>query len=264
MSKLDITDNLIEAIKASNNKFEIQTDAAGREYTQVPFVLLPEAKIIKREKLPPIDVSTLDALIEYVKSDLDSGSNGGRKLMIHVQSHDLVTLTTDVYGPDRARDTYMVAKWSNLFTSGFKFDSYQQQESFVIGLKTLFEQSDEPDAGINKVVKLSANITEVAEVNRVDDGANQTIVAKTGVARTENVTAENPYELRPYRTFRDITQPASLFMWRAKSNDQLALFEADAQSWKHEAIRSIREYLDSAINEDSNGEKRAVRIPILG
>jgi hypothetical protein len=57
-------------------------------------------------------------------------------------------------------------------------------------------------------------------------------------------------ELRPYRTFREIEQPASKFVLRVKRGGEgqkpgCALFEADGGFWKLEAIENIRKYIAS-------------------
>jgi len=59
----------------------------------------------------------------------------------------------------------------------------------------------------------------------------------------------NPVTLRPWRTFRDINQPASEFVVRLDSkrgrdgDTQVALFEADGAQWKYQAMAYIDEYL---------------------
>jgi len=61
--------------------------------------------------------------------------------------------------------------------------------------------------------------------------------------------SSNPIRLRPYRTFREIEQPASLFVLRLqKGRDgelpRAALFEADGGQWKLEACQAIKHWLD--------------------
>ena len=60
-----------------------------------------------------------------------------------------------------------------------------------------------------------------------------------------NAIVPNPVILRPYRTFPEVEQPASSFIFRMKENDGVccALFEADGGAWKNEAMRNIKEYL---------------------
>lgn len=56
----------------------------------------------------------------------------------------------------------------------------------------------------------------------------------------------NPIPLRPYRTFSEVEQPQSPFVFRVKPDGQgevrMALFEADGKAWEHTSICSIRDY----------------------
>ena len=53
----------------------------------------------------------------------------------------------------------------------------------------------------------------------------------------------NPVTLRPYRTFNEVEQPASQFIFRINKMANLALFEADGGKWQLEAIGNIARYL---------------------
>jgi hypothetical protein len=59
-------------------------------------------------------------------------------------------------------------------------------------------------------------------------------------------------KLAPYRTFREIAQPASLFVLRLQTSrhgdkPECALFEADGGQWKLEAIQALATYLRTAL-----------------
>lgn len=55
--------------------------------------------------------------------------------------------------------------------------------------------------------------------------------------------------LRPYRTFREVEQPASEFVFRLRSlNGEVpwcALFEADGGKWKLDAVLKIKAWLEA-------------------
>lgn len=59
----------------------------------------------------------------------------------------------------------------------------------------------------------------------------------------------NPVTLIPYRTFLEVQQPASDFIFRMKSSCgvQCAIFEADGGTWKNEAMNNIKEYLKNEL-----------------
>ena len=88
-----------------------------------------------------------------------------------------------------------------------------------------------------------------------DDGVTQTVTAKAGVVLSKDVRVPNPVSLRPYRTFREVLQPASSFVLRLQGGGKAsttpvgALFEADGGAWKVEAMRNISTYLRSFLPE---------------
>ena len=64
-----------------------------------------------------------------------------------------------------------------------------------------------------------------------------------GVASLAQAKTPNPVTLRPYRTFNEVEQPASQFVFRINKSANLALFEADGGKWQLEAISNIADYL---------------------
>jgi hypothetical protein len=104
-----------------------------------------------------------------------------------------------------------------------------------------------PDATTADIMRIVGNLTQGGETQHTDDGMTQRVTARAGVARVEQVDLPNPVELRPYRTFMDIEQPASKFVLRIKadkdSGPKCALFEADGGAWKNTAIATIRKWL---------------------
>lgn len=96
-------------------------------------------------------------------------------------------------------------------------------------------------------MKIVGNLSQGTEANFADDGMTQQVMAKAGVARVAMVSLPNPVELRPFRTFADIGQPASKFVLRIKADKdhgpRCALFEADGGAWKNTAIATIKAWL---------------------
>jgi hypothetical protein len=85
----------------------------------------------------------------------------------------------------------------------------------------------------------------------VDDTVGQEVKTARGVVMSERTKVPNPVLLAPYRTFREVTQPESLFVLRLRSGDgdkpRCALFEADGGTWKLEAIQNVATWLRAAI-----------------
>ena len=72
-----------------------------------------------------------------------------------------------------------------------------------------------------------------------------------GIASKSDAVVPNPVKLRPYRTFVEVEQPVSEFVFRMKDNNGItcALFEADGGAWKNTAMRNIKNYLESELED---------------
>ena len=87
-----------------------------------------------------------------------------------------------------------------------------------------------------------------------DDGISQKATIKTGIASKGDALVPNPVKLRPYRTFHEVQQPMSEFIFRMKSDDSVkcALFEADGGAWENVAMRNIKDYLEVELADYPN------------
>lgn len=95
-------------------------------------------------------------------------------------------------------------------TPQFTFERFHDAENFNISLQSAFVKNDDRDV----TLKVVGNIREEA-VNQIgDDGVSQSVVAQTGVATRANVVVPNPVMLQPYRTFVEVEQPVSPFVFR--------------------------------------------------
>ena len=57
----------------------------------------------------------------------------------------------------------------------------------------------------------------------------------------------SPADLQPYRTFLEVPQPESQFIFRINERGNCALFEADGGLWKYHAMESIKLFLEDAL-----------------
>jgi hypothetical protein len=147
------------------------------------------------------------------------------------------------------RNREVVVDCSPVSTKGFPFDQFHQTESFIIGLMAFFVPNDDRE----KVLKIASNVTNEAVVTAADDGVSQQLGVKQKVHLQghENIRT---VKLRPYRTFREVEQPESEFILRARQDGEgsvpkLALFEADGGKWKIDAIETVARYLRTSLPE---------------
>ncbi|MDI3534802.1 MAG: hypothetical protein PWQ82_1167 [Thermosediminibacterales bacterium] len=195
-------------------------------------ILLPKAETVK--------VNSLTGLINYIKSGFDAKAFAGT--LIHVVDHSEVRLISNILG-DRGRETYMSA---HAFEPEFRFGRFYDTESFIILLQSCFVQNEDA----KKILKLVGNIKDTYIRQIGDDGITQSVTAKTGIATVEEVAVPNPVTLAPYRTFVEVKQPESKFVFRMRKSEegpQAALFEADGGAWKIEAMQRVKEFLEDKL-----------------
>lgn len=83
-----------------------------------------------------------------------------------------------------------------------------------------------------------------------DDGRTQVATMNVGIASKADVIVPNPVELIPYRTFQEVEQPSSEFVFRIGDKEVPAfkIVEAEGGIWKNEAIYNIKNYLMEQIS----------------
>lgn len=90
----------------------------------------------------------------------------------------------------------------------------------------------------------------LATRKRVRETQKTTI--QQGVASRADVIVPNPVSLIPYRTFLEITQPESSFVFRIDGSDNMpefTLIEADGGLWVNQAKAEIKKYLEKNLKE---------------
>lgn len=199
---------------------------------------------VRKEAPEPkaLQIHTLTGLVDYLKANRDKLVL--HDVQVHVVSHDLVQVVGPLKGHFQQRFVYAAAAFASLLGSSFTFGQFYDVESFVVALQVLFDDAGDRD----KVLGLVGNIREEKVLNTADDGKTQTVVASAGIVKVAQVDVPNPVHLVPYRTFREVLQPASEFVVRLRPGRDgglptCALFEADGGQWKLAAISRIRAYL---------------------
>ncbi len=214
-------------------------EAAGKTFvTESHF-----SRIDKEQSVDPLKVRSLSGIVEYVKSQFDTD----REFMVHVQSPTEVYVY-DALNSDNDRRNYIAAK---AMLPRITFEQFIDREQFQIMLTACFVNNDHKAAAI----KVISNLVEDSSVTQSDDGLSQRVTAKTGVATVENIQLPNPLNLKPFRTFAEVTQPESSFLLRIREGGKVALFEADGGAWELNAMANIAEYLEAALEAEIQAGK---------
>lgn len=192
--------------------------------------------LVKAPEAAPLVIHTLQGLVDYIGAQPTEAMGG----IVHVLSPDDVNLVMPLTENTRQRETLINVK---LLQSDFPFGRYLSQEEFIVGVMSQFV--DTPTRA--DLLKVAGSITSEAVHTSEDDGITQRATARVGIARQETVKVPNPVTLRPFRTFTEIDQPESQFVFRIRTGAQLALFEADGGAWRNKAIKDIAFWLTGAL-----------------
>ena len=100
---------------------------------------------------------------------------------------------------------------------------------------------------------VAGNIQADTTANYSDDGTSQKTTIKSGIANNTDVIVPNPVILRPYRTFNEVEQPESAYVFRIKDSERGPMFklvEADGGIWKAAAMKKIKEFFEFELSEE--------------
>ena len=178
----------------------------------------------------PLAVHTLSAVRDYIESGADECAEDedslSRRFVVHVADYNEVYLYREL-NSDKARECLLEAE-------------------FIINMQTHFV----PTEVRVTLVQLISTVTTENGVSLADDGMTQRVTARSGISLVKQVSVPNPVVLAPYRTFTEVEQPKSPFVFRIRQTGdevQAALFAADADAWKREAIANIRDWFEQHI-----------------
>ena len=188
-----------------------------------------------------LSVNTLTALVDYIKGKPEELRESS---ILHVVSPTKVLLFSG-FIDERNRETLMAA---GAIVNEFRFDDYYDQERFLIELQANFVENID----LTTIMRVAGNIKSGTTANYSDDGVSQKTTIKSGVELAD-VIVPNPVKLRPYRTFAEIEQPESSYVFRIKDSERgpaFKLVEADGGLWKNATMKKIKEYLEYELSEE--------------
>ena len=193
-------------------------------------------------KATALCMSNLSSLIAYLKSAPDDLPD---KMIIQVVSPAEVRLYS---GLDDLRDRENLVV-VNAQIPRFDYERFIDHEAFCIAVQAKFV--NDPDTDKALLLKFAGTVESGTVAQYGDDGVSQKATVKTGIASKADAVVPNPVTLRPFRTFPEVTQPVSSFIFRMKESGGIscALFEADGGAWKNEAMNNIRDYLEKTLHD---------------
>mgnify|MGYP001853918320 FL=1 len=198
----------------------------------------------------PLRTNSLSSVADYIKSnaDFDALASDGRKI-IHVEDEKTVWLYTEMNSFKKRSALLLASAW----VSSFPFGQWLSLENFIISVQANFVTDEHRD----ELLSFVATVKQDTGVEQQDDGVTQKVTTRSGVSLSRTSKVPNPITLRPFRTFSEVEQPESAFVFRIKAEEgcgvKAALFAADGDAWRHDAILKIRDYFQThVIAEDDS------------
>lgn len=189
-----------------------------------------------------IEMHTLTSLVDYLKTKVDTMQD---KMIIEVAGPRQVKLYSPL-NEERDREYLVIV---NARTVDFPFNKFISSEEFVINVQSKFIETEDK----NLVLKFAGTVEAGTIAEYGDDGVSQKATIKTSITNRTEGLVPNPVKLKPYRTFLEVEQPLSEFVFRMKQDRcdgiQCALFEADGGAWKIDAVNNIKNYLQKELAE---------------
>ncbi|HEY9734903.1 MAG TPA: hypothetical protein V6D06_01430 [Trichocoleus sp.] len=235
-----VPSDAVQAIQDSVKTEIITVD--GLDYTTRP-VHRPPAE----PKLQALTVYTLTGLFEFVQAL----GNDAAGLVVHVVDPTTVRLLDRPLPGDRDRqwECHLEADCSPIIGRGFEWGKFFEIEPFIINLQSQFADQGHR----SQVLRLVGNLRSENVGTYADDGVSQAVTVRQGIASVATAEVPNPVALAPWRTFSEVAQPESEFVFRLRSGQKegslpsAALFPSDGGAWKLEAVESIRSWLAERI-----------------
>lgn len=231
-------------------------DAEKTEVLDINGKTYANKNLTRYDKMPKADrikASTLTSMVDYI---YQCNKEFPGSMIIHIVSPTRVFLMSAL---DKEREREVLFE-INAETSEFRFDQWYEQERMMIEMQANFQKNED----LELVLKAVGNIVKKNGETYSDDGCSQVATMTTGIATKADVIVPNPVELIPYRTFQEVGQPASKFVFRIADKEVPAfkIVEAEGGIWKNEAISNIKAFLMEHLS-NMNTEIRS-NITVIG
>lgn len=251
---MDMTKDVFEFLE-KKFKENIVFSLDGRQY----FFNGGEVKKLKNQRedflFESLCSNSISSIVDYINCNVNNVLNEFNKLVIHIESPKRVVLLGEANNLQKTYDELVICEARN---GCFNFNIFMDTESFIINLMCGFEQ----DNNAKELQKVASSICSVTEFRVDDNGVSQNAIVKSGTALKKNISIQNPVWLKPFRTFSEIKQPSSPFIFRTKESGNgitCALHKTSECNWEVEAVNAIRGYFKEHIEKE-----KADKVAIIG
>lgn len=212
-------------------------EIGGENYTD------REVYRVNRElRAEPISMGTLTGLVDYLRAGIDDMAD---RMLVQVVSPTSVRVVSRLDG-DRKREELARADAS---VPDFEYGRYMDKERFIISMQAKFLPGDDREL----LLRFAGTVKDESVAEYGDNGVSQKATIRTGISTVGDAVVPNPVALRPFRTFVEVEQPESSFVFRMRQSEgrgvECAVFEADGGAWRNAAMDSIKQYLKEQLGD---------------
>lgn len=196
-----------------------------------------------------IKMNTLTSLVRYIQSNSKEFKKGN--YIVQVVSPTVARLISSLDN-DRKREVLAEVEAE---VPDFPFNRPVAHQEFLIGVQSKFANGAVTENDKALILKFAGTVKSGTVANYKDDGVSQKATIKTGVASLSEAEVPSPCKLKPFRTFLEVDQPVSSFIFRLDENSMgvtCALYEADGGAWRNAAKESVRAYLEEQLKGKDN------------
>lgn len=210
---------------------------------------LEEIEPIEMPKPEKATTRSLNALVALVKTEV-AALYKNLPIYVSCEKYDRVRAFTK---PDADDDLHRWTPYEAVAADlpplveevRWSFDEAQ------IKLRSMFQRAPEGKVNdVDYILSLLSHMSVDQSVKSDDNGVTQTVQVRKGVSFVENQRVRPIVKLAPYRTFQEVTQPESEFVFRVYDDRSISLTAADGGMWKMEARIATLDYLTSALQSE--------------
>lgn len=210
----------------------------GQTFSTDRLILIPDSPSVEA-----IEIHSLTGLVDYVKSKFDRDS----EFLIHIKSPNEVVLVDALDNTNNRR----VFINSQAILPNIHFENFVNREKFQIMLQANFVPTEHHAIVLDIISHIHIND---GNIELKDNGLTQTVTVNQGAATLSPKQLPPRVLLKPFRTFVEVSQPSSEYVFRMNNRGDCALYEADGGSWQLEAIENIAEYFKNELANEIESE----------
>lgn len=216
-----------------------------------------EEVVPNKYRLSMMQVHSLDAVVQIIRQEGDRIIDRVRyaPLFISVDTPSRVSVFSS-FDERMTREEIVCSIYDGpVFEAG----RWMTPEEAVIKLRSMFAvASGAEEDGISYLLEALSNIDFQQGTTTSDNGVSQSVEMRKGIMVKSMEKIKPIVTLAPFRTFSEVPQPASEFLFRLDDNMNIGLFEADGGAWKLKAKDYIAHYFEGELEQEITDGKVVV------